>query len=208
MTSLIKLFYPIYSLSRVGFDKLIQKLDAVYNGEYSKVERVYRAHELNFLDMVNYFIGEPSLIIDNIYVGSAYNASDWYSLQERGIQSIINVSDELTNYFDDCIDYMRINILDNDEAVFGDFFEKAYYFIDNCVANNKPLLIHCYMGSSRSVSIMVYYLMRKHNKKLVDALSLIRSKRGVVNLNKAFYKELSNAESKIIEYRLIKNFSF
>ena len=197
MSQLVRIIYPAYSLARVGVDKLIQKLDAIYNGEYSRVQRIPRYPKITLWDLLTHFLGEPTLIINNIYLGSAYNASDWYSLEERKITAVVNVSEELTNYFEKYIEYTRINILDNEEAQFGDFFEKAYIFIENCVENSIPILIHCYMGSSRSVSIIIYYLMKKHNKTLNEAILLVRSKRSIVNLNKVFYNELKKAETKL-----------
>ena len=193
MNTVFQLIYSIFSFARVGIDKFIQKTSDIFNGEYLEVIRITRTEPIIFWDLVQYFFNEPTLIVDFIYIGSAYNASDWYTLDNINIKTVINVSDELTNYFEDHIEYLRIPILDNNQAQFGENFEKAYQFLIQ-KTSNQPILVHCYMGSSRSVSIVLYYLMKKHKMRLDNAIEFIKNIRPIVNLNSSFYEELKEQE--------------
>jgi protein-tyrosine phosphatase len=53
------------------------------------------------------------------------------------------------------------------------------------------------MGASRSVSIVIYYLMRKHNYSLNDSITFIRKKREIINPTMLFYDELTELETEI-----------
>ena len=55
----------------------------------------------------------------------------------------------------------------------------------------KSVFVHCFMGSSRSATIIIAYLMKYHNYNLRDALNFVKEKREVVNLNQDFFKQLS-----------------
>ena len=61
----------------------------------------------------------------------------------------------------------------------------------------KNILVHCFMGSSRSATIIIAYLMRYKGYGYRDALNFIKEKRSVVNLNTDFYEQLNQYESDI-----------
>ena len=61
----------------------------------------------------------------------------------------------------------------------------------------KGVFVHCFMGSSRSATIIIAYLMKYHNYKLDDALVYVKEKREVVNLNKDFFKQLGEFDKTI-----------
>ena len=53
------------------------------------------------------------------------------------------------------------------------------------------------MGSSRSATLVVCYLMRKHNMSFDKAYALLIGKRKIVNLNVVFAKELKDKFSEV-----------
>ena len=55
----------------------------------------------------------------------------------------------------------------------------------------KNILIHCFMGASRSASVVIYYLMKKYNYGLNEAVMFCKNKRELVNPTILFYNELS-----------------
>ena len=102
------------------------------------------------------FFTAPTHIIDNIYLGSAFNAASYQSLKDLNIKVIFNITKEISNYYPNEFIYNRFNIYDNNKHSMGQYLEKVYqdirYHQDNTEGN---ILIHCYMGASRSASVLI-----------------------------------------------------
>lgn len=135
---------------------------------------------------------EPSHIIDNIYLGNAYNASNVNTIRKYNIECVINVTFEIPNYFENGgIEYFNIEILDNDDHNFTKYqFDNVLNFLNRY--QHKNILIHCYMGSSRSATIVVLYLIKKYKYTLEDAIDYLRTKREIVNINNNFIHNLED----------------
>jgi hypothetical protein len=54
------------------------------------------------------------------------------------------------------------------------FFEQSVEFIDSSVRSNGKVLVHCFMGVSRSATLVLAYLMVKQNMSASDALRQVR----------------------------------
>jgi hypothetical protein len=182
----------IYSISKVMYDKLSHSL--FYNEDanrFAKIERIFKP--LDKTSKMKYFFSDPTHIIDNIYLGSAFNASDKYFLDNNSIGLIINVTPDISNYYDDDIEYFNIKIYDNNLDSIVPFLNGSYSIINNFIRKypNKKILIHCFMGASRSVSILLYYLIKKYDYTLDKAIRFIKKKREVINLSTLFYNDLN-----------------
>jgi len=150
----------------------------------------------NKLDSFSCFFSNANLIIDNIYLGSMYNASDNIFLDEVGINSIVNITADVPNFYEDKISYFNIRIADNGEDILtGDYLRASYKFIDD--NKNKPVLIHCAFGRSRSVSVLVYYLVNKYMMTVDEALLYIKSKRPYINPSRLLIDNVSDILSNV-----------
>merc|ERR1711964_92743 len=77
-------------------------------------------------------------------------------------------------------------------------FKSVFSFIDNAIEGGGKVLVHCNKGQSRSVSIIIAYLMKKHDFSYDEALDRIQKKRGgCAYPNKAFRKQLKKYERKL-----------
>jgi protein tyrosine/serine phosphatase len=157
-------------------------------------KRVFSA--LPKIDQYHTFFSGPTHIIDNIYLGSAYNASNYDSMEQINIGFIINMTSEISNYHCDQIIYKKYPIYDNNSESIKPYLEKIYDQIISYqeLNNNKNIFIHCFMGASRSATVVAYYLMRKHKYTVDDAITFMKQKRNVVNPTMLFYEELHEIE--------------
>jgi protein-tyrosine phosphatase len=148
------------------------------------------------IDQIQTFFSDPTHIIDNIYLGSAFNASNYNSLKRLDIGFVINMTNEISNYYENEIKYKKYGLYDNNKQSITDYLELTYNEIIKFQRENpnKNILIHCFMGASRSASILTYYLYKKHNYSVNDAIIYIKNKRDVVNLTVLFYNELCELE--------------
>ena len=148
----------------------------------------------------SYFFSEPSHIIDNIYLGSAYNAASYDTLKKLNITTIINVTKEISNYYPDDFDYIKYNLYDNNEHSILEHLDDAYKKIKKHQQNKEGnILVHCYMGRSRSASVVLYYIMRNqvHDNgepyTFDDALEYTKIKRPIINPTFRFTKDLAKS---------------
>ena len=127
-----------------------------------------------------------------IYIGDAYAGEDINGLRVRGIKQVISVGGSIDDYvtFDD-IKYHRI--------VMDDSFDSnilSYIKITNDIINNSknPILIHCQMGISRSVSILIGYLICE-GYNFHETLNNVKKYRACANPNFGFEIQLRSLEN-------------
>lgn len=143
-----------------------------------------------------FWSNDPTEIVPNLYLGSAKNAADWDSIQRNSIKCIINVTTEIENFFEVSSDVEYKNVLLNDtkEATIADDVETAFesavdhiHFVRDATST---VLVHCFMGASRSVALVCAYLMKYQGKTLTEAYSMVKQKRNCVAMNENFYNWL------------------
>ena len=172
-------------------DKALHSIVSYWHGNMKQVERIYKEPETvysHFSKLSN--VMTP--IIGNLVLGNACDASFFTRLEENNIGAIINVTKEIPNYFENYFNYYKIPIDDqNHEQITNEMADLACEFIDKYTSSvidprKKNILIHCYMGSSRSATFTSIYMIYKYGYSVDDCIQLLRSKRGIVNINTNF----------------------
>ena len=136
------------------------------------------------LDNINALFYGPHKIIDNIYLGSAYHASNWELLESLEITHVINVAIEVPNYFEDDLYYLQTDkIKDNGEEIFKkEELDKLIEKIEEILKNQKnKIFVHCLVGRSRSVTILIAYLLKYKKITLDESIELLKNKREYIN---------------------------
>lgn len=75
--------------------------------------------------------------------------------------------------------YLYIPGEDHERFNLSIYFDKSADFIDK-VLKETNVLVHCMAGISRSVSLVLAYLMKYHQMPFREALSNVRKKRRIV----------------------------
>uniref|UniRef100_A0A6C0EHN3 Tyrosine specific protein phosphatases domain-containing protein n=1 Tax=viral metagenome TaxID=1070528 RepID=A0A6C0EHN3_9ZZZZ len=184
----MKMPYDILYMSRILKDKLFAtKLDQISK---KKVERMgyLPAGPLTNLYKLTY---RPTNIVDSIYLGNAYNACNLNDLESDNIGMIINITEEIPNYYPDKFNYYNIHTMDDNDHHIKEFINDALEYILNYQKkSNKNILVHCFMGSSRSAAIVVAYYSLKYNKSIDESIKYVKDKRWIVNINVTFIQDL------------------
>jgi protein-tyrosine phosphatase len=89
------------------------------------------------------------------------------------------------------LNVMRILIKDKPSENISQYFPKAYKFINANISNGRPVMVHCAAGRSRSVSLIVSYLIKKYAMTPLAALNYVRLNRPCEIVNKGFIKQLN-----------------
>lgn len=122
-------------------------------------------------------------IIPGLWIGSIEALRD---PPERAIVSCVNLNRQSIRKQGK--DHLIIDLEDNEEAPIELYWEQVAKFIDK---HNHRVLVHCMVGASRSVSMVVYYLVtRGFCKNAQEALHLIREKRPEADPNDGFWAKL------------------
>lgn len=138
--------------------------------------------ETSYYNQYSSFFSYPSLIIDNIYLGSAYNAASYNTLENLNITVIFNITREITNYYPNNFIYEKYDISDNNSDSIYNYLDDIYLKILHHQENTPGnIFIHCYAGKSRSASIVIYYLIKKYNYTFDNAIDLLLEKRNIIN---------------------------
>ena len=139
-------------------------------------------------------------VADNLYVGNISTATNKELLQEKGITHVINILSQRFEPYPSDFEYMHIHAYDviNWTLIYN--FQATNLFIRDALKDGGKVYIHCMCGVSRSISILLAYLMTQSTKSLDVLLKEVQAVRPVANPNPGFIKQL-------IEFRklIIKN---
>ena len=135
------------------------------------------------------------IIEDFLYLSSYKTASTITDLKNLKITNIINCSGDLCeNLSNDSsllnIEYLTLNIRDNVSENIECLFFLCINYINDVKEKKGRILIHCYKGVSRSVSIVIAYLIYLYKWSYDKAFDFVQSKRSIANPNIGFYLQL------------------
>ena len=141
-----------------------------------------------------------------MFLGTYSNACNINELRRIGIHYILNCASECDNdNLPENITELHLNIKDDDSFNLAPFFEESNLFINKVRLSGDIMLIHCKFGISRSVSLIIAYLIKYFGFTVQKALSYIQTKRNHVNPNKGFLDQLFEYERKIKIKEKMKN---
>lgn len=131
---------------------------------------------------------------NHIYLGSCVQASNNIFLEHSGITHIVNVSNEIPNFYSNKFHYYNLRIHDNGlESFKREDLDKVGYFIEEVLQNKQhKVLIHCYSGRSRSVAVLTYYLCSKYTLSIETITMYLKKKRPIINPSVIFYQNLKD----------------
>tara|TARA_B100000401_G_C52323388_1_gene492932 strand:+ start:17 stop:529 length:513 start_codon:yes stop_codon:yes gene_type:complete len=151
---------------------------------YGKIRHYYQSYLAS-----NIF--NASLIIDNIYIGNVYDAYDIESLKNQKVMNVLSAVTGFENIYDNQINHLCLQLIDNQEQNIIRYFEISNMFINKIIEKKQSLLIHCIAGRSRSVTLLIAYLIYKYKYTVDDAISLIKKKRPIIEPNQNFIRQLN-----------------
>lgn len=146
-------------------------------------------------------------ITDNIYVGSMHTLEHLDGLQAHNIRGVISVmSSDVPDLVEAGFKHLQIQIDDEESENIVQHFGKTNQFIESVVnekddesaeEGKKPpgVLVHCAAGVSRSVSVVMAYLLYKahiNGQELTveDALEAVKAHRPSAGPNDGFMEQL------------------
>nr|XP_027116202.1 dual specificity protein phosphatase 1-like isoform X1 [Coffea arabica] len=175
----IKKYQPIRVLKMDRFDEIYkERIAALWRAMYTT--KCVREDNI------------PSKIEEGLYLGSLGAASNKTALKSLNITHILTVANSLPPAHPNDFVYKIVSIPDREDINISQYFDDCFEFIDGAKRKGGGVLVHCFMGRSRSVTVVVAYLMKKHGMSLSQALEHVRNKRPVASPNPGFMSQLQN----------------
>ncbi len=132
-------------------------------------------------------------ILDNLYLSSVSEARNPKYIKTNKITHVLIAAKGLKQYFNS-VTYKQLNISDNPVTMISHYFSESFKFIDEALASGKAVLVHCLGGKSRSVSVVIAYLMFSKKMSFEDAFVLVKKARRVASPNPGFISQLKAFE--------------
>ena len=133
---------------------------------------------------------------EGLFVASQDVANDAELIKKHGITHVLNVagipSQKLLG-----LHYLDVYILDLPEEPLSCHFVQCFEFIDEALKIGR-VLVHCNAGISRSVSIVIAFLMSRRQKSLCEAMAQVKAARPRAQPNVGFVEQLKMYESNIL----------
>ncbi|XP_022117408.2 dual specificity protein phosphatase 13 isoform X1 [Pieris rapae] len=199
--------YHTYSTSkdlRVGSHL---RSPTMYGGSQSSVLSSLSTYRTSGLDGVSY-TPTPDLneVYPGLFVGDAVAAKDKAFLKRMGINYVLNTAegkrytqvDTDHLYYRDCpgLRYKGFQLMDLPSTDISKYFHIAANFIDEGISRGGRVLVHCFMGVSRSATCALAFLMIKRGMTLSEALALVRSRRDI-HPNEGFIRQLRDLDREL-----------
>ena len=148
----------------------------------------------------------PTPITNKLKLGSLYTLDKPELMKDFSIViSIMHNPPKLL----DAITHLSISLNDSKEENLTPHFKRVFALIDEGVALNKNVLIHCEKGMSRSASFVIAWLLREQHHQGLEAdydavlLSLVKI-RSLVSPNAGFATQLRHYSEQLNSELLVQ----
>lgn len=125
---------------------------------------------------------------NGLFISSQDVANDETLLENYKITHVLNVSGSPSVKFAG-IFYCDIMLLDLPEQSLNEHFLPCFQFIENALKTGR-VLVHCNAGVSRSVSVVIAFLMKSRHLRFDEAFNVVKTARPSSKPNEGFTKQL------------------
>ncbi|CAF5035535.1 unnamed protein product, partial [Rotaria sp. Silwood1] len=143
-----------------------------------------------------------SIVIDNfLYLGSIEDACTPLLLEKLNITHLVNLS--LTKIIlDNSYEILHLPLHDRLDEYIINYLKQANQFIQTCrLKNNGRCLVFCKHGRSRSVAIVLAYLIEHDGHTLSSAYLLLSNIRPTISPNRNYLNQIIEYSSQIEQNR-------
>ncbi|KHJ42153.1 hypothetical protein D918_07685 [Trichuris suis] len=129
-------------------------------------------------------------IDDHVYLSNAKTANKGEELLQWGITRVLTVDIKPVKRKHQDIQYYFVHMEDDPNWDLLSSLKECLAYIESAVIEGNAILVHCFLGISRSPAVATAYLMRRYKVDADEALRRIRSCRPIVCPNEGFLRQL------------------
>ena len=143
----------------------------------------------------------------NVYISGYLIAADPDFIRRNGINRIVKLIADDSSYHGGYhrhpdVKYLVIAADDTPSYDIRAGADSALRFIQEGIANNERILVHCHAGISRSATVVLLHLMINRGYTLEFAFMRLRMARPFVNPNPGFMRHLLATDARIKSLRV------
>lgn len=145
-------------------------------------------------------------IYPNLYVGNGGAAKNIEYLKSIGVTHVVNMAEgevdtDANFYQEENIKYLGVSIADSPTTKIDTHFGVVTKFMENGIKGGGKVLVHCFMGYSRSATCAIAYLMICEGLSAVTTCQTIKSKH-VCRPNDGFLQQLVELDNHLRSEKL------
>lgn len=139
----------------------------------------------------------PVRIAEWLFLGNHKDSESHETLKSNNIECILNATIECKNKFPKLYDYKKIPVCDTVKTNIKFYFDDAANYLENCRIKGKKVLVHCYMGRSRSTSCILAYFIKYKGYSYESAYLHVKSLKADIQPNEGFVRQLRQYEEEV-----------
>ncbi|XP_072295465.1 dual specificity protein phosphatase 22-B-like [Eucyclogobius newberryi] len=133
-------------------------------------------------------------VLPGLYLGNVKDAQDKELLKAHNITHILSIHDTAAPVLED-VTYLCIAASDHSKQNLTQYFRETIVFIHESRMKGESCLVHCVAGVSRSVTLVVAYIMTVTGRGWVESLAAVRAARPCAGPNLGFLRQLEEFEN-------------
>ncbi|CAN2391855.1 positive regulation of glucokinase activity [Pristimantis euphronides] len=131
-------------------------------------------------------------ILPGLYIGSASDATDVWSLQDAGITHILTVDSTEQKDLADSLQKKFIPLFDDPSTDLLSRLPECLKFLKDALEKPESrVLVHCHAGVSRSAAVMAAYMMNTTRCTFEEAHQRLQDKKSDIKIHEEFVNQLS-----------------
>jgi len=132
-------------------------------------------------------------VLPDLYLGNFKDSQDRELLARHNITHILSIHDKAAPILEE-ITYLCISAGDHTKQNLIKHFKETIVFIHESRLKGEGCLVHCVAGVSRSVTLVVAYIMTVTGRGWVESLAAVRAARPCASPNLGFLRQLEEFE--------------
>lgn len=144
-------------------------------------------------------------VYPGLYIADCQVAQNRFVLQNKGITHVLNVAKGNDSFSCNSdpelyeklgIHLLQVEVSDNESFPIKSVFNETSKFIEEALAGGGQVVVHCRAGISRSSTVVLAFLMQKHNMSAQDAVCHVHQRRFICP-NDGFLQQLCDLDEEL-----------